>query len=244
MYGYIYITTNTINGMIYIGQHKSESFDKNYYGSGIHLLSAIDKYGKENFKCEIIEECCSKEELDLREIFYINKYNSTDINIGYNISLGGSGIWIEHHTDETKQKISKANKGKVRTDDCKKYLSKIRKNSRWINNGVINKHVLSNEVDYYISNGWVFGTIGKRKSHKMSDETKKKISISNKKPKLKESVEHQKDSLLSKKFHWYTNGFEEILVSEFDSVPEGFNRGRLPVSDEFRKKCGKRPNKK
>lgn len=244
MYGYIYLTTNLINGKIYIGQHKSKEFDRNYYGSGIQINNAIEKYGKNNFSCELLQECVSKEELDSKEIYYINKYNSTDKSIGYNISLGGSGIWLEHHSKETKEKISKANKGKTRTDECKNHLSKIRKNSKWINNGTINKHVLADEVDYYLSNGWSFGTVGKRKRQKMSEETKRKISESNKKPKDRKSVEKQKLSLSSKKFHWYTDGTNEMLISEKDIVPNGFNRWRLPVSDEFREKCGKRPNKK
>ena len=34
MYGYIYITTNLINGMKYIGKHKASMFDPAYKGSG------------------------------------------------------------------------------------------------------------------------------------------------------------------------------------------------------------------
>lgn len=44
----IYITTNLINGKIYIGQ--SIHSNKNYLGSGVKLKKAIDKYGTENFK--------------------------------------------------------------------------------------------------------------------------------------------------------------------------------------------------
>ena len=50
MYGYIYETTNLINGKKYIGQHVSETFDKDYYGSGKAFLNALRKNGKENFK--------------------------------------------------------------------------------------------------------------------------------------------------------------------------------------------------
>ena len=53
-YGYIYKTTNLINGKIYIGQHKSNLFDSQYKGSGVILRKAFAKYGKENFKVEII----------------------------------------------------------------------------------------------------------------------------------------------------------------------------------------------
>lgn len=73
MYGFIYETTNNINGMKYIGQ---KIYDKHgnwkiYLGSGIYLKRAILKYGKENFSRKILEECDSKEDLDNREIYWI-----------------------------------------------------------------------------------------------------------------------------------------------------------------------------
>ena len=37
MYGYIYKTTNLVNGKIYVGQHKGE-FTEDYIGSGTSLL--------------------------------------------------------------------------------------------------------------------------------------------------------------------------------------------------------------
>ena len=54
MYGYIYKTTNLINGKIYIGKHKSEKYDKNYYGSGKIISIAISKYDISNFKNELL----------------------------------------------------------------------------------------------------------------------------------------------------------------------------------------------
>lgn len=93
MFGYIYLTKNLINGKIYIGQHKThlKEIDKKYFGSGIHLLRAIKIYGQENFSCEILEWCETKEELDTKEKYWINFYDSTDKKIGYNISEGGTG---------------------------------------------------------------------------------------------------------------------------------------------------------
>lgn len=90
MYGYIYKTTNLVNNKIYIGQHKASGFEPaKYIGSGVILDNAIKKYGLENFKNELICICYSKEELDSKEIYYINLYNSTDRLIGYNIQTGG-----------------------------------------------------------------------------------------------------------------------------------------------------------
>lgn len=38
----------------YIGKHSSMNFNDDYFGSGIYLRSAIKKYGREDFKKEII----------------------------------------------------------------------------------------------------------------------------------------------------------------------------------------------
>lgn len=91
MYGYIYKTTNLLNNKIYIGQKKSHKFLENkYLGSGKHLKEAIKKYGADNFCVEMIDTAEDADELDEKEIHYICLYKSSDSNIGYNISLGGS----------------------------------------------------------------------------------------------------------------------------------------------------------
>lgn len=49
-YHLIYKTTNLLNGKIYIGKHTTTNKEDNYLGSGIKLINAIKKYGRENFK--------------------------------------------------------------------------------------------------------------------------------------------------------------------------------------------------
>lgn len=93
MYGFIYITTNHVNGKKYIGQKK---YDKNnkwkkYLGSGIILKSAIAKYGEDSFSKEIIEECETKEILDNREKYWIKYYDAIEDDNFYNIASGGDG---------------------------------------------------------------------------------------------------------------------------------------------------------
>jgi group I intron endonuclease len=83
----IYKTTNLINGKFYIG--KDVKNQKSYLGSGKILKQAIQKYGKENFKKEILEYCIDLKHLDEREIYWINKYNA--IEDGYNLTEGGTG---------------------------------------------------------------------------------------------------------------------------------------------------------
>lgn len=94
----IYKITNLINGKCYIGQsvdilrrwrnHKETSKNSSKEAYEYPLYRAFRKYGLENFSFEILEEC-KKEELDIKETFYINKYNSLDE--GYNQVLVGQG---------------------------------------------------------------------------------------------------------------------------------------------------------
>lgn len=107
MYGYIYLTYNKINGKIYIGKKVSNKFLFNkYQGSGKLIRESLEKYGKENFDTYLIEKCNSNQELNKREIYWIDYFNSIDLQIGYNISKGGDGgnningknrIWIAKH---------------------------------------------------------------------------------------------------------------------------------------------------
>jgi len=83
----IYKTTNLINGKFYVG--KDEKNSPNYLGSGKILRIAIEKYGIENFKKEILEECLTRDELNNREKYWINELSAT--TVGYNISEGGTG---------------------------------------------------------------------------------------------------------------------------------------------------------
>jgi group I intron endonuclease len=124
MYGYIYKTTNQINSKIYIGQHrvKKQEIDKSYYGSGKLILEAIKKYGKENFKIEILEWCETEKDLEEKEIYYISKYKSESIYGNYNMSDGGfvprlsgklNGNYGKHRkrSKEENEHLSKVTKG-------------------------------------------------------------------------------------------------------------------------------------
>lgn len=89
-YGYIYMTINLINNKKYIGKKKGK-IDNWYLGSGIYLKRAINKYGKENFKKEILDICYSLEEQNQKEKEWIEKYNAVEDNMFYNIASGGDG---------------------------------------------------------------------------------------------------------------------------------------------------------
>lgn len=84
----IYKVTNLLSGKIYVGKDLHNNSE--YFGSGLLIKQALRKYGKKNFKKEIIEKC-NKSEGNEREVYWIKKFSSTDRNIGYNITEGGEG---------------------------------------------------------------------------------------------------------------------------------------------------------
>lgn len=112
----IYKITNTIDGKIYIGQtvnyekrktrHLNSLKNGNHHNE--HLQKSFNKYGEDQFKIELIQECKS-EELDELEKLYIKDLNACDCNKGYNMMHGGQ-IYREF-TKEVRMKMSKTRKG-------------------------------------------------------------------------------------------------------------------------------------
>ena len=61
---YVYEITNLVNGKKYIGKRscKCPIEDDKYMGSGIAITNAIKKYGKENFKKDVLKICSTEDE--------------------------------------------------------------------------------------------------------------------------------------------------------------------------------------
>lgn len=104
----IYKITNLINGKIYIGQ--SIDIERRFWDhrcisheSNRHLKHALQKYGKENFKYEVLEEC-QESELDVRERYYIETLKPE-----YNVTNGGQDS-LRRYPEEVREKISEKSK--------------------------------------------------------------------------------------------------------------------------------------
>jgi group I intron endonuclease len=120
----IYKITNVISGKIYIGctsnlrkrinRHSYEL--KKEIHKNAYLQKAWLKYGEENFIFEIIEEC-DITDLHIKEHYWVTKLKCLDKTIGYNIKpTDPNGYSI--HSEETKEKLRIANKGKKPSDIC------------------------------------------------------------------------------------------------------------------------------
>lgn len=168
----IYKTTNLVNGKEYIGKDKNNS--PYYLGSGTYLKKAIKKYGRKNFKKEILEVCSTHEELKQREEYWLNYYDAGNNPKFYNMhnySYGRSS-----HSEEEKQKLRELNSGKnhpqygkPKSEETKRKLSIAHRSN----------HENGKKYGMYGKNH-SFESIEKikekRKLQIFSDETKQKLS--------------------------------------------------------------------
>lgn len=109
----IYKITNLINGKIYIGQsiniqqrwkaHRTRPFYKEGEQYQIPLYRAIRKYGLQNFSFEVIEECFENQ-LNEKEQYYIEYYDTTNQDKGYNLTKGGQTGSIDVILDDSQIK--------------------------------------------------------------------------------------------------------------------------------------------
>lgn len=90
MYYIVYKTTNLINEKIYVGTHQTKNKDDDYLGSGKRLAVAIKKYGRDNFKKEILFLAESIEDMFLKEKEIVTKEFCKRDDV-YNIKPGGWG---------------------------------------------------------------------------------------------------------------------------------------------------------
>ena len=100
MYGIIYKVTNNVNQKVYIGQTTTSLEERKYHHiyraeneldiTHTHFINAIRKYGINAFIWEEIDSANTREELDEKEIYWIQYYNS--VENGYNIQAGGQSF--------------------------------------------------------------------------------------------------------------------------------------------------------
>lgn len=96
----VYRTTNLINGKFYIGTHKTKDPNDSYLGSGALLRKAIQKYGVDNFKKEVLFIFDNPEAMFAKEAEIVTAEFLAENNT-YNLKLGGEGgfDWINANVD-------------------------------------------------------------------------------------------------------------------------------------------------
>jgi len=121
-YHFVYKITNLINQKYYIGVHSTDNFEDGYMGSGTAIKNAIQKYGIENFKREILEFVQTSEEKWLAEIKHVTLDVVRDEN-SYNMAPGGKN-WIAAMKRENDPKFLE-HQSKVGKLGARAYLSSL-----------------------------------------------------------------------------------------------------------------------
>lgn len=165
---YIYMHTSP-SGKKYIGQ-TCQKLNRRWrngigYKKNVYFWRAIQKYGWDNFKHEIIFQCESLEEANRMEEWLISSHNSNDPKFGYNISAGADGKGIV--AESTKELLRQNHKGKFQGETNPNYGRKHTLEER--------KKISEANKQYFIKNGH-----GSRYGIKASDELRKKLSESRK----------------------------------------------------------------
>jgi len=116
----IYILTNLINGKVYVGKtkHLRKRIREHTYESADQVIDrAIKKYGIENFKIEVLYKYDilpdNKYEMLAMETAFIEFYESTNSEIGYNICIIGSNPINTIPSKEHRRKLSISKTGNL-----------------------------------------------------------------------------------------------------------------------------------
>lgn len=200
IYHYIYKTINLINGKYYIGMHSTDNLEDGYIGSGKRLWYSINKYGKENFKCEILEMLPDRSSLKDREKELVNEILLKDV-MCLNLKIGGEGggkLWNVEHA----KKFHAAGGRSVRLIFHEIHNDKM-KNDIEYRNRVIEK--LKGNKSF----------LGK----KHNEETKRKIGESN-------SIKQKGEKNSQFGTCWITNGKENKKIKKESIPPIGWFFGR------------------
>lgn len=198
---YIYKTTNIVNGKYYIGMHSTDDLNDGYIGSGKKLWYSIKKYGKENFKSEILEFLPNRTLLKNREKEIVNEDILKD-KMCLNLKMGGDGgIVNEEHGIKLKEGASKWTKAQWEKESYRNKIIEV------LRNNTKESHRLG-KIRYDTFTG---------KSH--SEETKQKIGIAN-------SIKQKGESNSQFGTCWITNGTENKKIKKTDTIPEGWILGR------------------
>jgi group I intron endonuclease len=245
----IYKTTCLIDNRIYIGKDKNNK--KTYLGSGKYFKNALKKYGKENFKKEILEECTTINHLNEREEYWIELYNSRDKNIGFNIAQGGEGgnTYTSLSEEEKIQRIEKFkktmnekyggawNKGKPMTDKQKEQLSLSKQGVKYPNR---KSPIFSEEHKRKISE------TNKLRCSKMSDEERKQIGIAGSQARIGTNHSDEVKKIISEKLVGNDNAkgytHTEEAKKRMSDLKKGTksNKGYKWTKEQLEKKYGNR----
>ena len=244
VYYFVYRTTNTLNGKIYVGAHKTHNIRDSYLGSGFIFKKAVEKYGRDAFKREILALYPSFEEMYKAEKYIVDKAFIAREDT-YNLMLGGYGSG--GFSDATKKKMSESRSGSKHplygvpmSDKTKQAIGSANKKyvglkSRnygmtHITNGIEAKRFPKGETP---PEGWWVGLTDEHVSN-LVEANSNKLWITDGKNNTKHSRDLEipegwkpgRSDLCNSK--WISKGTKSRMIKYFGPLEEGWCYGRPP----------------
>ena len=209
----IYKITNTVNGKIYVGKHQTEDLDDGYMGSGKHLKHALNKYGRDKFRKEILHEFDSEEEMNAKEKELVTEEFCKRRDT-YNLCEGGKGGWsyINRSGLGIGRRFTAESSYKVAGLGANAFRKRYETDSSFRDNiNVHLKNIRAISLERF-PQGTLFG-----KHH--SEETKRKMQVS-----MNGKQTGSKNSQFGSM--WITDGVLTQKVKKDSPIPNGWRRGR------------------
>lgn len=132
-YGSVYLVTNKVNGMMYVGQTTMTLHARwraHATCKSTRIGSAIQKYGRINFTMDLLGTADSQDALDDLEAEHIARLNSQDVAIGYNATSGGRGAFIKKSRESIERGASKIRGRKMTAEQVEKMAATKRNRPR------------------------------------------------------------------------------------------------------------------
>jgi hypothetical protein len=182
--------------------HTTNDLNDGYVGSGKQLWYSIKKYGKENFKCEILEMLPDRSSLKKRKKELVNEELLKD-NLCMNLVYGGGG-WPSNGQAIGGDKFKAAQLYWEKPENKEKLKKRVSDN---------NKKLWAEGKMIHFKYDWT--------GRKHKPETIEKIKLSRKGQGMGET-----NSQFGSQ--WITNGEQNKKIKMMGIVPSGWKLGRTP----------------
>ena len=209
MFYYLYKITNLVNNKIYVGVHKTMNINDGYMGSGKVIKDAIQKYGINNFKKDILETFEDSESMYAKEKQIVNEEFLSRDDV-YNLRRGGHGgfDYLNSNGLNTQWKD---------------------KNSKQLKTSISLKQKWKNDPNYALALRAVLGV----RSDNFIESAKQSFSgrshTNNTREKMRNSAVGKHNGNKNSQFGsmWITNGNINKKINKTDSIPDGWRKGRV-----------------
>lgn len=218
MHNYLYQITNLINNKIYIGVHKTDDIDDGYMGSGKVIKYAIEKYGIENFRKDILENFDTYENALAKEAEIVTDEFLQRDDV-YNLRRGGTGGFDYINKNGLSGAAAHGKLGQIATRKGLADPSKKKQVYGKVADKLRNQHAAGTRTHTYFGNAeWGVRALAESKTEK---------SIQKRKNTYKD-IHHQQGLSNSQygKF-WITDGTDNKKIKKDDPIPEGWKKGRI-----------------